>query len=181
MALKASIFKAELTVSDIDRHYYATHALTIARHPSETNERMMLRIAAFAAHASDGLTFGKGISTDEEPDLWDISANGDIALWLDLGLPSLDRLRKACAKAQRVQLWSYGSNRAFNPWWQKNEQPLQRFQHLFIARIHPTESEALAQLAAPNMAIQAMISDGDIHLTVNDSTVNLSPKTLKDN
>lgn len=179
MALKASIFKAELTVSDTDRHYYATHNLTIARHPSETNERMMLRLAAFAVHASDSLSFGKGISTDDEPDLWHVEPNSDITLWLDLGLPSTDRIRKACAKAITVSLWAYGSDRAFQPWWQKNESALQRFSHLNITRIDPAQSQTLAELAAPNMAIQAMISDGDIHLTIDNSSLSLTPQSIK--
>ncbi|MDC1438529.1 YaeQ family protein, partial [Planktomarina temperata] len=99
MAQKSTIYKAELSVSDMDRHYYETHKLTVAKHPSETYERMMLRLLAFALHASERLEFSKGISTDDEPDLWEKSLNGETDLWIALGLPSEKLLRQSCGKA----------------------------------------------------------------------------------
>ncbi len=104
MALKATIFKAELHIADMDRHHYGDHALTIARHPSETDERMMMRIVAFALNAHEDLVFTKGLSTENEPDLWQKSLSDDIELWIDLGQPDDKRIRKACGRAQQVMM-----------------------------------------------------------------------------
>ena len=102
MALKATIFKAELQIADMDRNYYHDHALTIARHPSETDERMMVRLLAYALHADETLSFGKGLSTDDEPDLWQKDLTGAIELWIDVGQPDEKRIRKACGRARQV-------------------------------------------------------------------------------
>ena len=88
MAQKATIYKVELSVSDMDRHYYETHKLTVAKHPSETDERLMVRLIAFALNAREQLEFSRGLSTDDEPDLWEKSLSGEIDLWVTLGLPS---------------------------------------------------------------------------------------------
>ena len=108
MALKATIYKAAVQVADIDRGYYADHELTLARHPSETEPRLMLRLLAFALNAAEGLEFGRGISTDDEPDLWQRDATGRILHWIDLGLPDERRLRRAAGRADRVTLYAYG-------------------------------------------------------------------------
>lgn len=170
MALKSTIFKATLAVSDMDRHYYEQHALTVARHPSETDERMMLRIAAFALYASDSLSFGRGISTDDEPDLWQKNAVGDIEHWIDLGLPSLERLRKACSRAKKVTLWAYGSDQAFAPWWKKIAASLKRFKHLTVIRVAPESSANVTAMIANPMQLQAMIQDAELYLS--DEQVN---------
>ena len=102
MAQKATVYKAELQIANINEGYYHTHNLTIACHPSETTERMMLRILAFALNANDNLAFTKGISTDDEPDLWQIEDNGDISLWIELGTPDERRIRKACGRSSKV-------------------------------------------------------------------------------
>ena len=101
MAQKATIYKVELSVSDMDRHYYETHKLTIAKHPSETDERMMVRLLAFALNAHEQLEMTKGISTDDEPDIWQKSLSDELELWIALGLPSDKVVRQSCAKAQR--------------------------------------------------------------------------------
>src|SRR6478609_7781043 len=107
MALNATIIKAELHVADMDRHYYQQHNLTLAQHPSETDERLMVRLLVFALYASEFLTFTKGLSSEDEPDLWQKSLTGDIELWIELGLPSDKRIRKACGRAQQVIIYSY--------------------------------------------------------------------------
>ena len=99
MALKATVYKADLSISDLDRNYYHDHALTLAQHPSETDERMMVRLVAFALNASERLEFGKGLSNEEEPALWRKSLSGDVELWIDVGHPDERRLRKACGVA----------------------------------------------------------------------------------
>src|SRR5678816_1520267 len=111
MALKATIFKAELSIADVDRGYYADHALTIARHPSETDGRMMVRLLAFALNAHERLEFGKGLSDTDEPDLWQKSLTGAIEHWIEVGQPDDKRLLRACGRADRVTVYAYG-NRA---------------------------------------------------------------------
>ena len=87
MAIKSTIFKIDLQITDLDRNYYQTHALTIARHPSETDERMIVRVIAFALHAHASLEFGKGLSAEDEPDLWRRDLTGTIEQWIEVGLP----------------------------------------------------------------------------------------------
>lgn len=118
MALTATIRKAELQISDMDRGYYATHNLTLAQHPSETDERLMVRLLAFALNAGDRLEFGRGLSTDDEPDLWEHDYTGDILQWIDLGHPDESRIRKASNRSRQVQVVNYGGN-ASEIWWGK--------------------------------------------------------------
>ena len=108
MALKATVHKAELQVSDMDRHYYASHNLMLAQHPSETDQRLMVRLLVFALFADERLEFGRGISTDDEPDLWRKSLTGEIEQWIELGQPDESRIRKACGRAREVVLVGYG-------------------------------------------------------------------------
>src|SRR5690606_17195003 len=107
MATKSTVVKAELQVSDMDRHYYATHNLTLAQHPSETDERLMVRLLAFALHADDRLEFGRGLSDEDEPALWKRDYTGEIELWIDLGNPDETRIKKACARARQVVVVNY--------------------------------------------------------------------------
>jgi hypothetical protein len=105
MALKSTIFKIDLQIADMDRGYYADHALTIARHPSETDERMMARVLAFALFAAEDLSFGNGLSTNDEPDLWRRDLTGEVLLWVDVGQPDEKLIRKACHRARQVVVW----------------------------------------------------------------------------
>jgi len=157
MALGATIYRLELTIADMDRHYYGNHSLTLARHPSENDERLMLRVLAFILHASDQMQFGKGVSTEDEPDLWQHNLTGEIEHWIDLGLPDDKRIRKACGRAQRVDLITYGGSRA-DMWFAKREAELQRFEHL--------------RLDASIQDAQVLISDGQ-------QSVQVSPVVMK--
>ena len=159
MALKSTICKVSLQVSDVDRGYYHAHQLTVARHPSETDERMMLRLLMFALLASPRLVFGKGISTDDEPDLWQKSDNGDIELWVDLGQPDEKRVRRACGKSRKVVILSYGGATAQH-WWEKNAGRFSRFDNLEILNAPVELSGQLEALADRNMTLQCMVSDG---------------------
>ena len=170
MALKATIFKAELTVSDTDRGYYATHALTIARHPSETDERMMVRLLAFAVHAGESLQFTTGLSTEGEPDLWQRSPSNEIDLWIDVGLPDEKHLRRACGRARQVVVYAYGGNRA-GIWWARVGDALSRLDNLSVFQLPREATNELAALAKRGMSIACMISDGSIWLS--DTTKNL--------
>ena len=163
MALKATIFKATLMIADMDRHYYADHHLTLARHPSETDERMMCRLLAFALNASESLQFTKGLSTDDEPELWQKSLSDEIELWVELGLPDESRLRKACNRSRQVILYTYGG-RAVPLWWEKHQNKLNRFNNLTIINLPAEPLEALAAMAQRNMSLQCTIQDGDVSI-----------------
>ncbi|WP_097459238.1 YaeQ family protein [Mangrovitalea sediminis] len=177
MALKATVFKAALQIADMDRHFYQDFNLTLARHPSETDERMMLRLLAFARHASEALQFTKGLSTDDEPDLWEKDLSGDIALWIDLGLPDESRVRKACARSRQVWLYTYGG-RAASLWWQKNGSRLARFDNLHVVNIPAEVSSALAALAERTMQLQCNIQDGQLWIGDGTQTVTVEPESL---
>jgi uncharacterized protein YaeQ len=177
MALSATICKAELNVIDMDRHYYQQHSLTIAQHPSETDERLMVRLLAFALHASDSLSFTKGLSTDDEPDLWQKSLSDDIELWIELGLPSEKRLKKACGRSQQVTVYTYGTGGA-DMWWKQMQSQVSRFKNLSIRHIDPETTQALAELMQRNLDIQVSIQDGEISWDSNEKNISFSPELL---
>ena len=170
MALKATICRATLQIADMDRNYYHDHMLTIARHPSETDERMMVRILAFALHASDTLSFGKGLSTDDEPDLWLKDLTGSIQTWIDVGLPDEKRVRKACGRADQVFVYSYGGHGA-SPWWNQVSAKLERARNLTVINLAQASTRALAKLASRNMQLTCTIQDQQIWLADEKETV----------
>ncbi|MCB1662508.1 MAG: YaeQ family protein [Pseudomonadales bacterium] len=175
MALKATIFKAEVSIADMDRHYYATHQLTIARHPSETDERMMLRLLAFAMNANQDLSFSKGLSTEKEPELWQKSLSNEILLWIELGQPDEKRIRKACHQAQRVIIYCYGG-RAAEIWWATLKSQLTRFENLTIINVPPEISQSLAKMAARTMQLNYSIDEGQISINDKNSMVLYEPE-----
>jgi uncharacterized protein YaeQ len=172
MALKATIFKVDLQVADMDRNHFQNYALTIARHPSETETRMMVRLLAFALNANDDLIFSKGISTDDEPDIWQKNLVGDILLWIDLGQPDDKRLRKACGRAQNVLVYTY-QNRSAEVWWKQVENTLQRFDNLKIFSFKEKSIESLDQLVNRNMQLQCTIQDSECWLTDGRTSVHI--------
>jgi uncharacterized protein YaeQ len=163
MAPNSTIYKAELQVSDMDRHYYATHALTLARHPSETEERLMVRLLAFALHADDALEFGRGLSSDDEPALWRKSPGGEIELWIELGQPDESRIRKASGRAREIVVVNYGG-RSADLWWEKHRAALARIGNLTVLDIANATVEALAAIAGRTMRLQSMVQDGQVEL-----------------
>ncbi len=172
MALKSTIFRAEVQISDMDRHYYAHHALTLAQHPSETDERMMVRLLAFALHANEHLTFGNGLSTDDEPDLWLKDLTGAIDLWIDVGMPDEKLVRRACGRANRVVIYGYGG-RVVGMWWQGVAAKLANCHNLSVYDLSPQTSKALAQLAERNMQLQCTIQDGEVWFGSDTQTVKI--------
>lgn len=179
MALKSTIFKATLEIADLDRPYYQTHTLTIARHPSETDERMMVRILAFALHAQDGLNFGKGISSEGEPDLSIKDLTGSIEAWIDVGLPDEKLIRRACGQAQRVFIYTYGG-RAADLWWTQNSDKLGRNANLTIVNIPLEVSRALTKFAQRNMQLQCTIQEGMIWFNQGEATVAIELSKVKE-
>ena len=174
MALNATTYKAELAISDMDRHYYATHTLTLARHPSETDERLMVRLLAFALYADERLEFGKGIGSDEEPDLWRKDLTGEILEWIELGQPDEQRIRKACSRARQVIVLTYGG-RGADVWWDKNAALLARAKNLSVIDISASAVSALAALAKRSMSLQCLIQDRQVQVFGEDDAVTIDP------
>jgi uncharacterized protein YaeQ len=162
MALKATVFKAALQVNDVDRGYYAAHALTVARHPSETDERMMVRVLAFALHAHADLAFGRGLSTDDEPDLWRRDATGAIVEWIDVGQPDVKLVRRAAGRAAAVALYCYG--RAADAWWAQAQSELERLHSLTVIRVADESVAALGRLVERSMQLHCTLLEGEVTL-----------------
>lgn len=177
MALKATIYKAELQIADMDRNYYQTHLLTLARHPSETDERMMIRLLAFAIHASDALAFTKGLFDTEEPDLWEKDLTGAIDLWIEVGQPDDKRLMKACGRSEKVMVYSYAATSHI--WFKQIANKLERAKNLTVINIPAEASSQLEALASRNMQLQCTIQDGQIYLTDSVSTVLIERQDFK--
>jgi uncharacterized protein YaeQ len=174
MALKSTVVKAELQISDLDRHYYATHNLTVAQHPSETDERLMVRLLAFALFAEERLEFGRGLSQDDEPDIWLKELTGEIDLWIDLGQPEEARIRKACGRARRAVVVTY-SGRSADIWREKNSASLARSGNLTVIDIAAETVAELTALMARSMRLNVMIQDGEVQVLGSDVTVEVRP------
>ena len=174
MALKSTVVKAELQISDLDRHYYATHNLTVAQHPSETDERLMVRLLVFALFAEERLEFGRSLSQDDEPDIWLKELTGEIDLWIDLGQPEEARIRKACGRARRAIVVTY-SGRSADIWWEKNSNSLARSGNLTVIDIAAETVAQLTALMARTMRLNVMIQDGEVQVLGGDVTVEVRP------
>ena len=168
MATKATIYKALLNIANMDSHYYAEHNLTMAKHPSETDLRLMVRLIVFILNADESLEFTKGISQDDEPDLWKKSLGGDIELWIDLGQPDEKRIKKACGRSEQVNIYTYQEGMAA-AWWKSIEASLTRFSNLKVVYLDVDgDIEALSKRA---MNLQANISDGELTLIDEEQSV----------
>jgi uncharacterized protein YaeQ len=172
MALKSTIFKAELQISDMSRGYYGDHSLTIARHPSETDERMMVRLLAFALHAHETLVFADSIGTDDEPSLWQKDLTGAIQLWIDVGQPDEKRIRRACGRATQVFIYSYGGH-GVDVWLNQIRSGLERSKNLTVINLPASGPPALARLAQRSMKLQFTIQDSQVWVTDDRETAHL--------
>jgi uncharacterized protein YaeQ len=177
MAQKATIFRAELAVADMDRGYFATHVLTLARHPSETDERMMVRLLAFALNANDALAFGRGLSTEDEGDLMQRDLTGALERWIDVGLPDEKSLRKASGRAEHVIVYAYGG-RAVDLWWAKNRDALERLPNFSAFDLPQEASQALATLAQRTMQLHCTVQDGHLWFSNATETVGITLTVL---
>lgn len=176
MAIKATIYKADIAVADMDRHYYGDHNLTIARHPSETDERMMVRLLAFALYADPALGFGKGLCVEDEPDLWQKDLTGQIERWIDVGQPDEKWIRKACGRAREVVVVSYG--RAADIWWSGVRDKLARLSNLTVWNLPSDVAPDLAAMTERGMKLQCTLQDGQIWITNGATTVLVEPVRL---
>lgn len=182
MALKATIYKAQLQIADMDRALYADHALTLALHPSETEERLLVRLLAFALrvpHDTDrgALQFAKGLSDADEPDLWQHDLTGQLVQWIELGQPDERRLAKACGRSESVTLYTYGP--AVPIWWSGIENKLARLSNLTVWQIPAEQAQALATLAQRSMQWQVTVQDDSVWVSDGQQSVELSPQALK--
>jgi uncharacterized protein YaeQ len=177
MAIKATVCKANLQVSDMDRNYFAEHALTVARHPSETDERMMVRLLAFALNAHEHLAFGKGLSDTDEPDLWQRDLTGSIDHWIEVGQPDDKRLLRAAGRAGRVTVYAYG-NRA-DLWWKPLADKLERAKNLAVWRVPVPAVQALEKLAGRAMQLQCTVQEGQLYFSNATETVQIELAELK--
>ena len=177
MALKATIFKVDLAVADMDRNHFADYALTLARHPSENDARMMIRLLAFMRYADELLVFGKGLSTDEEPDLWRKELTGVIDLWIVVGQPDERWLRKASGRSERVVVFSYGG-RVAEIWWEQNRAVLEKLPNLTVFRLSAESTQELAALANRAMNLQCMTQDGEMLITGEGDAVRVEPMVV---
>lgn len=178
MAQNATIYKVELSVSDMDRHYYETHKLTVAKHPSETDERLMVRLVAFALNAHEYLEMTKGLSSDDEPDIWQKSLSGELQLWISLGLPSEKVMRQSCSKSDAVVIYAYGGRPA-DVWWEKLASGTTRFDNLRVVNLAEENTKALAAQADRAMKMQVNIQDGEVMVSVGDTMTYLTPVVWK--
>lgn len=181
MALKSTIYKASLQLSDMDRQVYGSHTLTLALHPSETEERLMLRLLAFALNvpADDHhgtLQSARGLSDADEPDLWHKDLSDQLLHWIEVGQPDERRLAKACARARRVTLYCYSA--AAPIWYAGIAGKITRLRNLEIWQLPAAQSQALAALARRSMQLQATVQDGQVWLSDERETVELQPLAL---
>jgi uncharacterized protein YaeQ len=182
MALKSTIYKAQVQLADMDRHVYADHALTLALHPSETEERLMVRLLAFALLAPvddrrGRLEFAKGLSDPDEPDLWQRDLTGQLVQWVEVGQPEERRLLKASGRAERVTIYAYSA--AASIWWQGLANRLARAANLAVWQIPAEQSQALAALAERSMQLQVTVQDGHVWVGGRDSAVEVTPQAFK--
>ncbi len=178
MALKSTIYKATLNISDLDRQHYAEYPLTLALHPSETETRMMIRLLAFTLFADEALSFTRGLCVDDEPDLWQHAPSGEIERWIEVGLPSEKRLRKASSRAKQVVLLVYGTDQQVDPWLQSVRKTLMRLDNLQLLRIDEHASEALTALVDRQMRLQCTIQDGELWFTGESGSAEVRPRPL---
>jgi len=175
MALRATIYKAELNVADTDRHYYDSHALTLARHPSETDERMMVRLAAYALNASANLAFSKGLSDTDEPDIWEKDLTGAVQRWIEVGQPDERRILRACGRAEQVLVYCYGGA-ASQIWWDGLRHRVARARNLRVVNLPSEQTKALAGLVERSMRVNAHVSDGTLYLSAAAGEVTIEPE-----
>jgi uncharacterized protein YaeQ len=174
MALRSTVYRCELSLSDVDRGVYGTFPLTLARHPSETEARLMVRLIAFVLFADPQLTFGRGLSAEGEPDLWLRDATGAIELWIDVGLPGEREVRKACGRARQVVVLAYGGRKA-QQWWSACAGALARLDNLRVLALGDAATEALQSLAARSMTLTATVHEGHAWLGTESATIEITP------
>jgi uncharacterized protein YaeQ len=178
MAIKSTVYKANLQIADMDRHYYHEHALTLSMHPSETEERLMVRLLAFALHADERLEFGQGMTDENEADLWRKDLTGAIEQWIDVGLPDEKLIRKACGRAEQVIVYCYGGRTA-ELWFSQNSKELARLKNLTVFTLAAESTQAMANMVERTMSLQCTIQDGQMWFGNGQQSVEIGRTLLK--
>lgn len=177
MALKATIYKANIELADMDRNYYDSLQLTLAQHPSETDQRLMVRLISYILNAHADLQFGKGVSDEDEAAIWQINYSDEIALWIELGQLDEKRLKKACNKSAEVKLYCYGSS--VETWWAQSQNALNKLPKLSIEQFSMSTTDSLVKLLSRTMEFQCSIQDGQLWLSYGDESLLIETNTLK--
>jgi len=182
MALKSTVYKATLQVADMDRSHYRDHALTLALHPSETEERLMIRVLAHALLAPTDetetpLLSARGLSDADEPDLWQLDRTGAVQQWVEVGLPDDRRLAKACGRSGRVTVFAYAASTPI--WWKGIADKVARLANLAVWQVDAAASQALAALAQRSMQLQVTVQDGLVWIGDGARSVEIHPQPLK--
>lgn len=170
MAISSTINKVSLNIADMDRQYYQSHELTLAQHPSETDFRFMVRLIAFMFNAHEYLSFTKGLSSDDEPDLWQKTLTNEIELWIELGQPDEKRIRKACGRAKQVIIYTYHERKA-KVWWEQSQKKCQRFNNLSVFHINASDVESMLKRT---MQLQCTIQEGEIYLSDDETNCTIT-------
>jgi len=177
MALKPTIYKVNLSISDMDRNYYNDVQLTIAQHPSENNERMMARLLAYSLNAHDDLAFTRGLSSIDEPELWLKTLDDQILQWIEVGQPEPDRLKKANTIAREVCVYSFG--KSASTWWQLNEEVLEGFKGLKVSQFPYECMLELNELIQRTMDLSVSITENTLYVSSAERTVEVPVTSLK--
>ena len=178
MALKATIYKCDLTIADMDRHYYVDQSLTIARHPSETDERLLVRLLSFARFASLEPEFTKDLFDTDEPAIWSKDLTGALKLWIELGHPDESKVRKACNRVEQVAIVTY--SHATPVWWKQNQSKFTQFKNLSVLHLPSSAVQELAAQMSRGMELQINVQDGDWSVSLGGDPVQVDWKALKD-
>ena len=176
MALKPTIYKAQIELADSDRNCFESLSLTLAQHPSETLERMAVRLLAYCLNSARGLEFTRGISTADEPDLWLHSDSGEIQHWIEIGHPEEPRLRKACGRALQVSVYAFA--RSTPTWWKLNGEAISALPHLQVWQFDWAEVEALAAMLSRTVQLNVSTVGGIMYLDNGSASTSLEPQRL---
>ncbi|MFT5064132.1 MAG: hypothetical protein ACI91G_001505 [Gammaproteobacteria bacterium] len=170
MAQNATLYNIHLSIADMDKHYYADHALTVVQHPSEHYERMMLRLMAFIFHAQQEPKFTRGLSEESEPEIWKVELDDRVSLWVDIGLPDVKRIQKAAKRGPEVAVYQYGSQGA-DKWWDQNKRALAAHKNVSVYVINAEAGDQLASLIERRMSISVTVQDGEMLLSLGHQSV----------
>jgi uncharacterized protein YaeQ len=181
MAIKATIYKANLQIADMDRNVYLDHAVTIARHPSETDERMMIRLLAMALNLPadthhGALEFAKDLWEADEPALWHKDLTGELKHWIEVGQPDDKRLMKASGRADRVSVYSFSNSTPI--WWAGLATKITRANNIAVWQVDAAQSQALAELAQRSMQLQISVQDGTAWIGDGQRSIEIAPQRL---
>lgn len=177
MALKPTIYKFRIALTDMNRDYYDSLNLTIAQHPSENEERMMARVLAFCLNATPDLQFTKGLSSIEEPDIWLKTLDDQIDLWIEAGEPDHERVKKATRLAKQVKVYSFNSKS--DVWWKQNQAKFAPLKAQ-VVRFDSQGIQAFSQMTARTLDLGVMLSGETAYISADSQQCEVNWETLQD-